>query len=423
MARRTLIPPSRGRSRVLPWLLATLALPGTLFYFGLTSSLALGTTVVAFALAVGALVHGDRPAVQLAMRNAAVITLLLLLALTAHLMVAATRLQVDMVRAMISLVPVTVLLMGSMAMAQRLVSAAPDALDRSMRRCALALVVVAVLGGLGVAPPTGQSFVKPMFPYSEPSHFALVFAPLLIYNATTTGGWRRLLWLGTGITLALWIENLTLVFAVTLATCMTLRVPMLLMFVSLLAALTTQLDLAYFTSRLLVSEDSDNLSVLVFIQGWELLADALNRSGGWGIGFQQMGLVWRDSPAADAIYAIVQDNLNVLDGGLTLVKLGGELGVFGLAVSGLLIALAVSSTMRLRWLALGLQSTTSPVAADVFARCVVVGFSIELLVRGLGYFTPTSLLLLASLWVLYGRRLGACSLLSARLPRQRAVPT
>jgi hypothetical protein len=48
-------------------------------------------------------------------------------------------------------------------------------------------------------------------------------------------------------------------------------------------------DLTYFTDRLALSHSSSNLSALVYLQGVELIEEALETTRAWGIGFQQLG--------------------------------------------------------------------------------------------------------------------------------------
>jgi len=57
-------------------------------------------------------------------------------------------------------------------------------------------------------------------------------------------------------------------------------------------------------------------------------------------------------------------------------------------------------------------------ARILFAHAMVAGFLPEMFVRGLGYFSPTSLLLVSSLMFLYGQRRAAKSASAAAAGRE-----
>jgi len=159
--------------------------------------------------------------------------------------------------------------------------------------------------------------------------------------------------------------------------------------------LASQLDLSYYLSRLDFSGEAQNLSTVVYIQGWQLIPESLARSGGWGLGFQQLGRHGTDVPASDIIFALVGGYGNVLDGGFTFAKIISEFGVFGLLLIGLYLVIVWRSIRHLRYAAKGIENR----ACNTFAQCVIVSYLIELFIRGAGYFTGTAILLVASLWL------------------------
>ena len=128
-----------------------------------------------------------------------------------------------------------------------------------------------------------------------------------------------------------------------------------------------------------------------------MLVEAMTRSLGWGVGFEQLGVQGTNVSAADAILMLSSiESLNVLDGGFVLAKLGAEFGVFGIL---LCVGFTVASVRSLLALRRGGER-----AAIVFARCVVVCFIVDMFVRGTGYFAGSTLLAVTALGVLVRER-------------------
>ena len=89
------------------------------------------------------------------------------------------------------------------------------------------------------------------------------------------------------------------------------------------------MDLTYFSDRLKLTTDSDNLSVLVFVQGWQLAYNSLKETYGLGIGIQQLGFVKVETEAGDTIIRLLGRNVNDTDAGLTFGKIVSEFGLLG----------------------------------------------------------------------------------------------
>mgnify|MGYP006951307824 CR=1 FL=1 len=103
-------------------------------------------------------------------------------------------------------------------------------------------------------------------------------------------------------------------------------------------------------------------------------------------------------PAADLIVLIFGENLNILDGGFIFAKITSELGGFAVVLLLGYMWLAARGWKILR------QTLSSGLAAhqvvDVLAASSVLSYVVEMFVRGAGYFTPTSVLVVASAWIL-----------------------
>jgi hypothetical protein len=383
-------------------LLTVQLLPSLLLYIGADSSMALGATgaavgliAVFFARRIIAVKYGVRQESDLDVlgSSASVIVLLLIIP---HAAIANVFQPVLLGRLLKSLVPLSMLLAGSLAFAAILRSASDDNVHRAAGMCLLALSVIAILKVAGIE-PRADVLEKPMFPFTEPSHYALAFTPLLLYRCRTSTGLKQLAWLLGGAVLALVVQSLTLLAGCLLAAIICRRVVVLTLTSMVVALSTAPFDFKYFSERLDLSSGTQNLSSLVYLQGWQIMFESWARTAGWGVGFQQLGVHGTGVMAADAIGSTVGvQDLNVLDGSFVFAKLVGEFGVLGLLIGIACTVLSVRSAWTLT------QTNGRPVIT--LARCVAVGYLVDLFVRGTGYFTGSTLLALTSLAVLFGEK-------------------
>ncbi|MBB1323748.1 hypothetical protein [Shewanella sp. SR43-8] len=238
---------------------------------------------------------------------------------------------------------------------------------------------------------------KPTFLFLEPSHFALVVTPFLIYFCLTLSRNKALLLLLIVASWAGYIQNLTLLMGVVLAFTISTRQNLVfaaLLFTLFVGALITLLgidSLSYFTDRLVLSGDNDNLSVLVLFQGWQNAIETLTTQSYLGGGFQQFGVTTVYGSVSDKLYALLGFSINQFDGGATAPKLVGEFGIFGIAfLCGYLIFyLKVFLTLR---------SNASVSKMDVFFYAIFLASFLEFFIRGVGYFSPLMYLFLVSVF-------------------------
>jgi hypothetical protein len=192
-----------------------------------------------------------------------------------------------------------------------------------------------------------------------------------------------------------------------------LRLRHLLLALLVAAISASQIDLTYYAERLDLSEESQNLSSLVYQQGWQLVSESWDKSDGWGLGFQQLGIEGTNVDVAVQIEKIARVPLNLLDGGFTASKLLSEFGVLGAALLFGYFRIAKRSVIALR------GSSDRP--GTIFAHCAMVSYSLELGLRGAGYFTPGVVLTVAALWLLAAdRRSRRPGLSLALAPHERA---
>jgi hypothetical protein len=161
-------------------------------------------------------------------------------------------------------------------------------------------------------------------------------------------------------------------------------------------------DSSYYLSRVDLLSDNPNLSVLTYLQGWQLMGESLSRSMGWGLGFQQLGLHGSDVPASQLIFAQTGEADNLLDGAFNAAKVISEFGVFGILMCLWFLRLWWRSMRGLRRIAGGAACAS----AELFAKAVVAGYFVELLVRGAGYFTGSGMLLVGAFWIMSAKHWG-----------------
>lgn len=290
----------------------------------------------------------------------------------------------DIGRFAASAVPLILLLGGGLALGTAIRNAPERHMARAIRVSFSILCVIAFFGAVKLQPAVSH-FPKSTFPFTETSHFALAFAPLYLYMCSTARRRRRDVWLLFGFAVALLLQSGTLLAIACAASLICRRFLLVLAALVVIAAVGLTVEFKYFTSRVTLSSDSSNLTALVYLEGWEMLGDSLTRSHGWGVGFEQLGLDGSNVPAAEAIRSLKGgQDLNLKDGSFVMAKLGSEFGVAGL----LLVAAYVLLALRcLRALRAGRGSLN-----EQFARSVILAYSVDIFVRGTGYFSQSTLL-------------------------------
>lgn len=378
---------------------ALMFLPSLVTYLFVTSSHAPGTAL-ACVLTVAVLLP------SLKLDRVLALVAMLALAIMFHLFVADLFEEVDFGRSLLSLLLVGIMIAACSCVGDRMLTLSDEVLNSTLVVLTVVMIVIA-LAGIAEVQPSGISiqifgfsiggyvWPKSVFPYTEPSHFALGFVPLLIFACVKSPVLIRYALLAIGLAVGYFLQNLTLVAGVVVAAAVSLPIAGLVAGGVALAAGAASIDIAYFSDRLDFSASTANLSTLIYIQGWELVADSFHRTHAWGVGFQQLGLGPVNSAAADAIFRLGHFELNLQDGGFTAAKLIGEFGVIGMALVGLCLFLAAKLSLRLRRIARRREARSS---GAIYAYSIICAFSLDLFVRGVGYFNGSALLFVCALF-------------------------
>ncbi|CCN41691.1 membrane hypothetical protein [Vibrio nigripulchritudo SO65] len=247
---------------------------------------------------------------------------------------------------------------------------------------------------------------KPIFPFAEPSHFALTAAYILIPSGVIYQWKLRVL-----------ILLLTIILAFTLPSTVLLVVSLIMIYLFFVnAGITRALfvlffgfllsisfyllkdfnpeALDYFTSRVVYDEETTNISLLVFLMGWQDAINALTETNGLGLGIFQMGVSFQTGEFGERIYDLVGSYKNLKDGGSLAAKSISELGVLGIILIVLYLRQLFLSSEFI------LKNRNSACSILLISHCWVVTFSIEIFIRATHYFSIGFILMLTALSII-----------------------
>lgn len=258
---------------------------------------------------------------------------------------------------------------------------------------------------------------KPVFPFSEESHYAL-FLGLLASGVVVNAGYKVCLFLLVNmLALSFLLPSLSLlVFSLVVCFLFFIRVRLVYLVFLLLFLLSVAIfvfyfylsGFEYFQSRLNFS-GSTNLTVMVFLQGWWLAYTNFVETSGFGLGFQRLGAEGTFlPPISEEIYRVAGGYFNIPDGGFLAAKLIAEFGVLGVCIT-------LGYCLFLFYITLFLNRNLRKVRSmdsadrDVFRKFflaggILFGFSVEFFLRGIGYFSPGLFVVFSALVVLYNAK-------------------
>lgn len=136
-----------------------------------------------------------------------------------------------------------------------------------------------------------------IYPFGEPSHFALFLGPLAIAEFILSEiKYRKYIILISVFLIGISIPNTTLLVYVLLMLLLVVKFSkssLLAFGIFLLCGYTylisNDVNFDYFIDRLTLTSDSENLSALVYLQGVDYSLKSLSDTYGLGVGFQMMG--------------------------------------------------------------------------------------------------------------------------------------
>lgn len=328
--------------------------------------------------------------------------LLVLVVILLHLGLGLFFWQADLDRILVSVGGMAVMLAAAPVFALTFYRADEKSIHDATTIALCVFPIAALLGLLGVQPASGLASERPAYPFTEPSHLALAALPFFLHAAVRARGLVKWGVLGTMLLLVLVMQSLSLGVGVVITAMCALRVVQMVPFVIVAIVAMLNIDLTYYIERLDFSVNNTNLSTLVYLQGIELMQEGMEKTGGWGIGFQQLGFAPTNVLATEMIRRVGGGELNLGDGSFLAAKFVAEFGILAIATIGAYLAFAVRAAWRLRAIAVGRIEASQ---AITFAHAAFVALAVELFVRGIGYFSGTFALALASIGIVLKTRL------------------
>lgn len=329
------------------------------------------------------------------------LSILVVLAIIIHFAVSLlNNYDVDYFRFIMSFILLIFFLMTSMLFAKFLKllqqKGRPACFDNSLKKLFLLLIGI----GAVAAFVFDQGFFRRgnMLFFREPSHYSLTLLPFLTYFIYKSH--QKLIFLLASFGLAYFLKSATLVvgvvFVVSLLTMKNYKHSLFfltILFLTVFLCYSDIIDIKYFIERMRLSSDSHNISALVYLSGWESVLSSLIDTSGIGIGFQQLGVIVFRTSARIKLEGYGLGDLCLWDGSFLAAKVICEFGVLGI--------FAIIIYLRLAFMLIYNLSKSVPKSdEDVFFSIVFIMFSVELFIRGTGYFSPTVFMFLSSVfWI------------------------
>ena len=383
-------------------ILITETLPSLLVYIHMATTLAVGTlasgALAALLLLINSTIMAKETGQFLVLNARAddlIFMALILSFICVHGAVASRIAPLNYRRFVLSLVPLTFLLGGGVAIGIAIRHATSAQLHTMSWVLFWVFMAIIALRLLKLEPNSAQ-MNTPTFPFTETSHFMLALAPIYLYRCITAPRNHRLAWVLFGFALALLLKSATMIAIAFGAAILCRRQTVVVAITGLALVAGAATHLHYFTSRADISSHSSSVSALVYLQGWEFIWRALTISHGWGLGFQQLGA----HPMHLAVSRLIRvanhgKGLNTMGGSFVFSKLSSEFGVFGICLAIIYLYFCLKSIACLR--------ATKTFQHDTFARCIIIAFGVDLFIRGIGYFYGPAMLFLAATYSLAPR--------------------
>lgn len=253
--------------------------------------------------------------------------------------------------------------------------------------------------------PLFKSFKESaIFLYLEPSHFALDYLPFLFYFLIQTDFKGKIILFVISLMFGFLIPNLTLILGIILILLLLSFVKDILL--SLLLLLFFSLFILFFYNYAPLIYPNNyfydriffngiNLSSLTFLSGFERAYLNFVDFFGFGVGFQQLGIIGQDGYNMGMIVKLLNYRLCALDGSTVAAKLIGEFGIFGIFLISYYFFYFFKFIERLRSIQLNPGKLKN--SKEIFFISIFLVYFVDLFIRGTAYFSSSSFLFVAAL--------------------------
>lgn len=247
---------------------------------------------------------------------------------------------------------------------------------------------------------------KVVFPFGEPSHYALFSGMLfIVYFVISNSMAEKIFVILVSFFMAIFFPNTTMLIYPLLMIFLLIRLNFTNIIFSLLVfcffyIFISSLDMGYFLGRIDISSNSENLSALVYLQGIEYAKKSFFDTNALGLGFQMMGTqdtLYITQLIMHQLGQVTGDGVNRYDGGFLAAKIITELGVFGFIILIGYFRLFFKSFFYLR----GSMKNNIYDPKLLIVNSVIFSFIVEIVVRGMGYFSPSLFIFIVALSYYY----------------------
>lgn len=260
--------------------------------------------------------------------------------------------------------------------------------------------------------------VSTVFPFSEPSYFAIIAGPVYMIAFFLVPNKFKIFILINTVAQATVFPSLTLLCYAAILVFIVLRIRVVKFIVAIIFAAiifaailhSNPTYVKYCTGRLTLSSKSGNLTSLAALQGIYAAKNSLIDTKGLGLGFQMLGTEQPNKITKIIAEIMHGRELSRPEGGFIAAKLVAELGMVGAILAGLAFVQMLRSFFWVRkyW------GTTLQHKANlsgyqfklVVANLLILSFFVEMFLRGSGYFSMGTIFFISSL--LYIRRYNKC---------------
>ena len=266
--------------------------------------------------------------------------------------------------------------------------------------------------------------LKPVFPFREPSHFALTFGAICVPLIVFTSLRFNLIIMFNLFFFSLYFPNYTflifglicfLIFLFKTNINILLKFSLIIILSILFFNFNEFINIDYFISRTPFAGSHSNeqsFSLLIFKQGWEFIYLNLINSNFLGLGFQMMGS--EKMHYGEIFYLIINTTKSIYghnheDGSFIMSKLLVEFGFIGIIITiiyvSFIIKFLINLNLNLKKIKLRSKSGDDDFFKVFFCELIIFSYLVNFFIRGIHYFTPQLIFVFAAVIFLISIRL------------------
>ena len=263
-----------------------------------------------------------------------------------------------------------------------------------------------------------------VFPFREPSHFALTFGAICVPLIVFTSLRFNLIIMFNLYFFALYFPNYTflifglicfLIFLFKTNINILLKFSLIIILIIPFFNFNEFINIDYFISRTPFNDlhsNEQSFSLLIFKQGWEFIYLNLINSNFLGLGFQMMGS--EKMHYGEIFYLIINTTKSIYghnheDGSFIMSKLLVEFGFIGIIITiiyvSFIIKFLINLNSNLTKIKLRSKSADDDFFKVFFCELIIFSYFVNFFIRGIHYFTPQLIFVFAAVIFLISIRL------------------